>query len=124
MKSNERFPLPLPLLRYVRLSKLGKINLPVQKRFCIRVGVRVGDSSADGCRSPFPFVVEPLYCPALIDTLRLDLELPLLSRVDIQVVKGIQLGPVAPYPTGCPGTARAFDFHRAGRERNGDLGVG
>ena len=34
-----------------------------------------------------------------MDTLCLDLELPLQSRVGIQVVKGNQVGPVAPNPT-------------------------
>ena len=36
-----------------------------------------------------------------MDTLCLDLELPLQSLVGIQVINAIQLGPVALDPTGC-----------------------
>ena len=48
------------------------------------------------------------------------MEPPLLRRVDTQ---GIQIGPVAPDPTGCARAARAFDLDSAGRERDGDLSV-
>ena len=130
-QGNERFslplplPLPLPLLRYLRFSKLAKVDRPVRRRPCTRADIRISDpgTHTDGCRSPFPSVIELLYRPAFMDTLCLDLELPLQSRVGIQVINGIQLGPVAPDPTGCARAARAFGLHSDGRERDGDLGV-
>ena len=58
-----------------------------------------------------------------MDALFLYLELPLQSRVGIQVINSIQLGPVASDPTGCAWAARPFDLYSDGRKRHGDLGV-
>lgn len=83
-------------------------------------------------RSAYPYLRVLLslsLCPRTASPSRLhghpclDLELPLRSRVDIQVVKGIQIRPVAPNPTGWAWAWRAFDLHSAGRERDGDLSV-
>ena len=123
MKSEEWRLLPLPLLWYLRLLELRKIDFPIRERFPIQAGTRASDPGADRCRSPIALLIKPLYRPALIDAFRLDLELPFLRRVDIQVVKSIQFGPIAPDPTRCSWAARAFDFHCASREWNGDFSV-
>ena len=89
MKSEERFSLPFSLLWQFGFLKLGKIDFPIHGRFPIRAGIWVGDSNANGCWSPFALIIQRLHRPAFVDTFRLDLKLPLLSRVDIQIVEGI-----------------------------------
>ena len=68
-------------------------------------------------------MLAPLDRPAFIDTLLPGLELSLQSRVDIQVIKGIQFDPMPPDPTGSAWTARAFGLDSAGWQRDGDLSV-
>ena len=123
MQRNERFS--LPLLWYLRFSKLAKVDRPVRRRPCTRADIRIGDprTRTDGCRSPFPSAIAPLYRPTFMDTLCLDLELPLQSRVGIQVINAIQLGPVAPDSAACAWAVRAVDLHSDGWERHSDLGV-
>ena len=100
--------LSLSLSRLFRLSgsKLGKVDRPICRRPCTRADIRIGDprTRTNGCRSPFPSVIELLYHPAFMGTRCLDLGLPLQNRVGIQVTNGIQLGPVA---TGCAWAVRA-----------------
>ena len=107
VQRNERFslPLPLPLLRYLRFSKLAKVDRLVRRCPYTRADIPIGDprTHTDECRSPLPSVIEPLYRPAFMDTHCLDVELPLQSRVGIQVINAIRLGPVTQIPLGVRG---------------------
>ena len=123
VQRNERFSLPFLSLSLSRFFGTSDSRNLARSIVPFAGALALGPTVALVIRVPVPTGVappfEPLHRPAFMDTRCLDVELPLQSRVGIQVISSIQLGPVAPGPTGCAWAARAFDLHSNGWEQDG-----